>query len=89
MVASGKGHNQYSIRKEIYEKRKKKFRIMGNIKAIWIAFSQKQNHKKRNKRFQRYQGHSKHKLFKNQKSNYNNDKKLFISHLCQYTENSF
>ena len=37
MVASGKGNNQYSIGKKIY----KKIRIMGNIKAMWIAFSQK------------------------------------------------
>ena len=43
MVASGKGNNQYSIGKKIYEK----IRIIGNIKAMWIAFSQMQNHKKR------------------------------------------
>ena len=48
---------------------------MGNITAMWIGFSQKQNHKKRNLGFQIYQGYSKQKLFKNQKSNYNNDKK--------------
>ena len=43
MVAYGKGNNQYSIRKKIYEK----IRVIGNIKAMWIVFSQKQNYKKR------------------------------------------
>ena len=42
MVAPGKGNNQYSIRKKIY----KKIRNTGNIKAMWMAFSQKQNTKK-------------------------------------------
>ena len=43
MVAYGKGNNQYSIRKKIYEK----IRVIGNIKAMWIVFSQKQNYKKK------------------------------------------
>ena len=42
MVASGKGNNQYSIRKKIYEK----IRMMGN-KAMCIAFPQKQIHQKK------------------------------------------
>ena len=45
MVAYGKGNNQYSIRKKIYEK----IRVIGNIKAMWIVFSKKQNYKKKEK----------------------------------------
>ena len=75
MVAYGKGNNQYSIRKKIYEK----IRVIGNIKAMWIVFSQKQNYKKKEKlmipKISSYSKHSKHKLLKNQKSNYNDDKK--------------
>ena len=43
MVASRKGKNQYSIRKKIYEK----IRIMGNIKAMSIAFFQKEKSQKK------------------------------------------
>lgn len=88
MVASGNDnnqYNQYSIRKKV----NKKLTIMENIKTMWMAVFQKQNHKKWNEQFLRHQGYSKHKLFKSQKSNHNNDKKIFISRLCQYLGNSF
>ena len=46
---------------------------------MWIVFSQKQNYKKKEKlmipKISSYSKHSKHKLLKNQKSNYNDDKK--------------
>ena len=86
MVASGNGNNQYSERK-ICEK----FTVMGHMKAMWRAFSQKKKKPTKNeindsKDLKDIPNTSNSE---NQKSNYNNDKKGFISHSCQYPENSF
>ena len=86
MIASGNGNNQYSDRKK-FAKSLQSWDIWKQCEGRFLKKKKPTKNETNDSKDLKDVPNTSNS--ENQKSNYNNDKKGFISHSCQYPENSF